>query len=125
MAVVVDDFGGTSGLITAEDILTELLGDVADEFKYAGVVPERLEDGSMRLPGDMRLHEVARWVGVEWEGDADTVGGLVMERLGRAPAPGDVLSIEGVPVEVEAVERHAVTAVRARPADDGTGSGAW
>lgn len=125
MAVVVDDFGGTSGLITAEDILTELLGDVADEFKYAGAVPERLEDGSTRLPGDMRLHEVARWVGVEWEGDADTVGGLVMERLGRAPAPGDVLSIEGVRVEVEAVEHHAVTAVRARPAGDGTGSGTW
>lgn len=118
MAVVVDDFGGTSGIITTEDILSELLGDVADEFKHAGGVPEWLPDGRVRIPGDMLLDEASRWVGVLWEGDSDTVGGLVMERLGRVPDGGDTLDIDGVAVEVEAMERHAVTAVLARPVSD-------
>ncbi len=120
MAVVVDDFGGTSGIITTEDILSELLGDVADEFKHAGGAPERLPDGHVRIPGDMLLDETERWVGTRWEGDSDTVGGLVMERLGRVPQPGDRLEIDGVAAEVEKVERRAVVTVLVaprRPAD--------
>ena len=87
MAVVVDDFGGTAGIITMEDVLTELLGEVADEFKPAGGEPERVPDGRLRLPGDLPVRDVPAWVGFAWEGQADTVGGLVMERL-RAD-PGD------------------------------------
>ena len=124
MAVVVDDFGGTSGIITTEDILSELLGDIADEFKHAAGAPERLSDGRVRLPGDMLLHEVEPWVGAPWEGDPDTVGGLVMERLGRIPEPGETLEIDGVAVEVEAVERRAVVTVLARPADSSGNEGA-
>lgn len=123
MAVVVDDFGGCSGIITTEDILSELLGEVADEFKHAGGVPERLPDGRVRLPGDMLLDEVAPWVGVPWEGESDTVGGLVMERLGRIPEVGEGLEIDGVEVEVEAKEGHAILTVLARPLTDEPGSG--
>src|SRR5690606_16570640 len=89
MAVVVDDFGGTAGLITTEDILTELLGEVGDEFKHGDVPPRRLADGSVRLPGDLPLYAVPRWVGTVWEGESDTVGGLVAERLGRIAERGD------------------------------------
>lgn len=116
MAVVVDDYGGTAGIITAEDVLSELLGEIGDEFKHAGGAPEPLADGRIRLPGDMLLHEAAPWVRAAWEGESDTVGGLIMERLGRVPQAGDVLEIEGVPVEVEVVERNAVMAVLAKPA---------
>ncbi len=116
MAIVVDDFGGTSGIVTTEDILSELLGDVADEFKHAGGAPERLPDGRVRIPGDMLLDEAERWVGTRWEGDADTVGGLVMERLGRIPGEGDRLEIDGVALEVERVDRRAVVTVLATPA---------
>ncbi|HUH13655.1 MAG TPA: hemolysin family protein [Longimicrobiales bacterium] len=122
MAVVVDDFGGTAGIITTEDILSELLGDVADEFKQPGGGAERLPDGRIRLPGAMLLHEASTWVETPWQGDADTVGGLVMERLGRIPAAGDRLDIDGVEVEVEAVERHAVDTVLARPPADEEGA---
>ena len=115
MAVVVDDFGGTSGIITTEDILSELLGDVADEFKHFGGAPERLPDGRVRLPGDMLLFEARSWVGTAWTGESDTVGGLVAERLGRIPEPGDTLEIEAVAVEVESVERYAVRTLLARP----------
>ncbi|HSR42506.1 MAG TPA: hemolysin family protein, partial [Longimicrobiales bacterium] len=115
MAVVVDDFGGTSGIITTEDILSEVLGEVADEFKHGGRGPERLADGRVRLPGEMPLHEASPLVGAAWEGSADTVAGLVAARLGRIPEPGDTAEIEGVGIEVERVERQAVRTVIARP----------
>ena len=124
MAVVVDDFGGTSGIITTEDILSELLGDVADEFKHAGGAPERLGDGRVRLPGDMLIGEAAVWVNAAWEGESDTVGGLIMERLGRIPDAGDRLTIAGVEVEVETVERHAVVSILTRPAEESGEEGA-
>ncbi|HSM08608.1 MAG TPA: hemolysin family protein [Gemmatimonadota bacterium] len=116
MAVVVDDFGGTSGIITTEDILSELLGDVTENASDAAASPEKLPGGLVRLPGDMLLHDTTPWVGVAWEGDSDTVGGLVMERLGRIPEPGDRLDIEGVTVEVESMDRLAVVSVLARAA---------
>ena len=117
MALVVDDFGGTSGIITTEDILSELLGDVADEFKHATGPPARLSDGRVRLPGDLPLYEVGKWVGAAWEGDSDTVGGLIMERLGRVPEVGDTVEIDGAAVEVEAVDGRAVRTVVVRPED--------
>lgn len=127
MAVVVDDFGGTAGILTTEDILTELLGDVADEFKHAAGPPRRLPDGRVRIPGDMLIEEARPWVDAPWEGASDTVGGLVMERLGRVAERGDTLEIEGTEVEVEAVEHHAVVSLLVRPApsaDDGEEEGA-
>jgi putative hemolysin len=116
MALVVDDFGGTSGIITAEDILTELLGEVGDEFKDEDERPRRLPDGRVRLPGRLQLYETARWIGTEWDGESDTVGGLVIERMGRIPEAGDTAVIDGVEIEIERVAQHAVRSVLARPA---------
>ncbi|HUF76293.1 MAG TPA: hemolysin family protein [Longimicrobiales bacterium] len=124
MALVVDDFGGTSGIITTEDILTELLGDVSDEFKHARGMPERLADGRVRVPGDMLIDEARRWVGAPWDGFSDTVGGLVMERLGRVPSAGDRVMIEGAEVEVEHMEGRAVVSLLVRPAPQDSGGGA-
>ena len=124
LAVVVDEYGGTAGILTTEDILSELLGEVADDFKHEGGVPERLSDGRVRLPGDMPLYEIPSWVGAAWEGRSDTAGGLVMERLGRIPDPGDTLEIEGAFVEVERVERRAVRSILVRPASAEPGEGA-
>ena len=122
LAVVVDDFGGTSGIITTEDILTELLGDVGDEFKREDERPRRLPDGRVRLPGRLPLYECPRWVGVAWQGESDTVGGLVVEHLGRVPQPGERLTLEGIEVEVEGVEQYAVRSVVARPKESGDGA---
>lgn len=115
MAVVVDEFGGTSGLITIGDVLAELLGDVGDEFKPGDRLPQRHSDGGVSLPGDLPLYEARHWVGARWEGDSDTIGGFVTERLGRIARKGDVVEIDGVRVEVEAVERNAVASVLVRP----------
>lgn len=115
MVLVIDEHGGTAGILTTEDILSELLGDVADEFKHEGGRPQRLPDGRVRLPGELPLYDVRPWVGTAWRGRSDTVGGLVMERLGRLPAPGDTLEIGGAAVEVERVEGRAVRSILVRP----------
>jgi CBS domain containing-hemolysin-like protein len=115
MALVSDEYGGTAGLVTVGDILDEILGGVADEFKPAEAGPEKLPDGRLRLPGSMRRDEAAMWVGAEWEGESATVAGLVMEHLGRLPHAGEKVLIEHVPVEVEAMNGRMVTSVLAGP----------
>lgn len=114
-AIVADEFGGTAGLITVDDILGELLGDVADEFKVAASTPERLADGRVRLPGDLRLDMAEAWIGLQWDGGAATVAGRVLETLGHVPVAGEQVVIDGVRVEVESVNHHAITAVLATP----------
>lgn len=114
-ALVLDEFGGVSGLVTLDDVLTEVMGGIADEFKGEDPGPEVLSDGRVRLPGYLRLDEVEPWIGVLLQGESDTLGGRVTEELGRVPDPGAKVEIEGVALEVEAVEHHAVTWVVATP----------
>ena len=73
-ALVVDEFGGTAGLLTLEDVLAELVGDVGDEFKPADPVAEELADGSMRLPGGMAVDDAATALRTVLESDASSVG---------------------------------------------------
>jgi CBS domain containing-hemolysin-like protein len=115
MAIVADEFGGTAGLITVGDVLAELLGVTADEFKLRDSAPTTLPDGRVRLPGTARLDLAARWVGVLWEAEYYTVSGLVMERLGRLPRVGDQLTIDGVDIEVERMKGRAVESLLVRP----------
>ncbi len=115
MVVVTDEFGGTAGLVTIGDVLGELLGGVADEFRAAEQMPERLADGRVRLPGHLKVDEAAPWIGREWTGASATVSGRVMEALGRVPADGEKLEIDGVRVTVERVRRRHVESVLAVP----------
>jgi len=85
IALVVDEFGGVAGLVTVRDVLTDLLGDVSGEVRAGHPRPERLPGGRVRLPGLLRLQEAESWLGVLWSGDAVTVGGRVVEALGRLP----------------------------------------
>jgi CBS domain containing-hemolysin-like protein len=113
-ALVVDEFGGTAGLLTLEDVLSELLGDVGDEFKAGEPVAEILPDGRMRLPGRMPVDDVAALLETTWETDAATVGGLVTAALGALPARGDRVTIGEYEFEVERVADRAIDSVLAR-----------
>ena len=113
-ALVVDEFGGTSGLITLEDVLSELLGDVGDEFKAGEPVAETLPDGRVRLPGQMPVEDAATFLGTEWETEAATVNGFITQALGQLPTPGERVAIGEFEFEVEDVRRRALVSVLAR-----------
>ncbi|SDS29789.1 Hemolysin, contains CBS domains [Paraoerskovia marina] len=118
MAVVVDEYGGTAGVVTLEDVVEELVGDVADEHdaRRSGVV--RATDGTWIVPGVLRpdeLKETTRVV-VPDENAYETLGGLVMERLGRVPRVGDEVDEAGVLLRVEAMDGRRVERLRVTPA---------
>jgi putative hemolysin len=113
-ALVVDEFGGTAGLLTLEDVLSELFGDLGDEFKPAEPVAEPLADGRLRLPGGMAVDEAATLLNTAWETDSATVGGLVTAALGHLPASGEVTTIGDYEFEVERVAERAIESVLAR-----------
>lgn len=115
MAILADEFGGTAGLITVDNILDELIGDMGDEFRSDAPRPERLPDGRVRLPGELHVSEASAWIRAQWTPRALTVGGLVIATLGRMPRAGETLAIEGVPVEVESVDRRIVRSVLVTP----------
>jgi CBS domain containing-hemolysin-like protein len=114
-ALVVDDRGTMSGLITLEDIVAELLGGVSDEFKAAPARPILLPDGSVRLPGGMRVDQAAQFVGAEWKSPGDTVGTFVARYAGGLPATGEQLTLGGVDVVVEAVEGDTISSLLVLP----------
>jgi CBS domain containing-hemolysin-like protein len=119
MAVVVDEYGGTSGIVTLEDVVEELVGDVADEHdrRRAGAV--RSADGSWVVPGVLRPDELVETTGlvVPERPAYETLGGLVMAELGRLPSVGDGVEVEGVLLRVEAMEGRRVERVRVRTAE--------
>lgn len=115
MAILLDEFGGTAGLITIDNILDNLIGDIADEFRPPDVEGERLPDGRVRLPGDMPIDEAARWTRTAWPATSATVGGVVAAALPGLPAAGDVVVVQGMRVEVERVDRRAVDSVIVTP----------
>jgi putative hemolysin len=113
-ALVVDEFGGTAGLLTLEDVLSELLGDVGDEYKAGDPVVETLADDRIRVPGGMAVDDAAAALRTAWETDATTVGGLVTAALGHLPASGERVTIGEFEFEVERVADRAVESVIAR-----------
>jgi CBS domain containing-hemolysin-like protein len=102
MAIVVDEYGGTAGLVTIEDIVEEIVGEIHDEYD-ATEEPlfQRHPDGSTTFSGRIALDEVEEILGVELpEGDSDSLGGLVYNRLGRVPAAGEAVETGGLSTEL-------------------------
>ncbi|MFC7496067.1 MULTISPECIES: hemolysin family protein [unclassified Nocardioides] len=112
IAVVVDEYGGTDGIVTLEDLVEELVGDIRDE--YDEEVPETAPDV---VDAGLTIEEFARDTGVPLEdGPYETVAGYVMHRLGRLAEVGDVVFVEGHELVVSDVDRHRITRVTVRPA---------
>ena len=91
MAIVVDEYGGTAGLVTMEDLLEEIVGEITDEYDVDEPTVERLPNGALRVPGRTPIDEVNELLDVELPDDEwDTVGGLVFNTLGHVPGRGRV-----------------------------------
>lgn len=114
MAVVVDEYGGTSGIVTLEDVVEEIVGDVADEHDRRRLRPHVASGGSWVVPGVMRPDELAQHADlhVPDDGPYETLGGLVMDRLGRLPEAGDEIVVQGVALRVERMEGRRVDRLR-------------
>ena len=116
MAIVVDEYGGTAGVVTLEDLVEEIVGEVLDEHdrRRAGIVRS---EGSLTFPGDLRPDEVLDRTGIRIpEGDVyDTVGGYIMSVLERIPAVGDALEVEDGTLDVQRMDGRRVDRVRFTP----------
>jgi CBS domain containing-hemolysin-like protein len=96
LAIVVDEYGGTAGLITLEDVLEELVGEISDEYDVDRPRVEYLDDGQLKVDGGLSIDEVNELAGIELpEGDWDTVGGLLYHLLGHVPIEGESAKSDG------------------------------
>ncbi|HEX5969450.1 MAG TPA: hemolysin family protein [Intrasporangium sp.] len=113
-AIVVDEYGGTAGLITIEDIIEEIVGEIADEHDRESPGVEALEDGTLRVPASLDIDDLAEIFDVTIdEEDVDTVGGLLTKVIGRVPIVGSSGTVSGLTLTAErmAGRRHRVASV--------------
>jgi CBS domain containing-hemolysin-like protein len=102
VAVVVDEYGGTAGLITIEDIVEEIVGEIADEHDQETVDVEQLADGSFRVSSRYPVDDIEDILGIEVEDEeVDSVGGLMAKHLGKVPIPGSAVEVDGLRFEAE------------------------
>ncbi|GAA1675420.1 membrane protein [Citricoccus zhacaiensis] len=126
IAVVVDEYGGTAGLVTLEDLIEEIVGEISDEYdRQDRPEVEPLEDGSFSVDARMGIDDFAELFGMDLddEEDVDTVGGLLAKTLGRVPIQGSHVAVQGIELTAESLQgrrnRVARLVVRESPRDGG------
>jgi CBS domain containing-hemolysin-like protein len=127
LAIVVDEYGGTAGVVTIEDIVEEIVGEIRDEYDFAEEASyQQMEDGEYLFSGGIDLDDVNQITEADLPTDAgETLGGFIYGELGRVPSPGDQLESGGLVLTVEQVVRRRIRRVRVRrtaPASDGRGT---
>jgi putative hemolysin len=122
LAIVLDEYGGTAGIVTLEDLVEELIGDIKDEYDEESVETTRLRSGDIEVEGLLNLDDFAEETGVELpDGPYETVGGFLAARLGRVPSAGDETHVDGHKLTVTEMDGRRVARVRVhrvRPTDD-------
>ncbi|MDQ7006913.1 MAG: hemolysin family protein [Acidobacteriota bacterium] len=130
IAIVVDEYGGTAGLVTIEDLLEEIVGEIRDEYEPPGTAIQSDGQGGFIAEGLVAIDELKELVGVDVpEEGVETLGGLILSRLGRIPREGESVEVEGLTLEVLKMDGRRIAAVRilsraAIPAPDEDGDDA-
>ena len=112
MAIVVDEFGDVAGLVTMEDLLEEIVGEIADEYDRGEPLVEPVDDNTLRVKGSMPIDELAELLGVELPDEEwDTVGGLMAGLLGKVPKRGEEVKFHGTTFRAEKVQGRRIAKV--------------
>jgi CBS domain containing-hemolysin-like protein len=112
MAIVVDEHGGTAGLVTLEDLLEEIVGEITDEYDVAEPGVEHIAGGGLRVPGKLPIDDLSEELDMELpDTEWDTVGGLVFNLLGHVPEPGETVAFEGLELKTERVQGRRIVSV--------------
>ncbi len=121
IAVVIDEYGGTAGVVTLEDLIEELVGEIVDEFDKNEPLIEDLGNGAFRVSGKMAVAEVNERLGVKLPTDDgwDSIGGLVLARTGHVPAPGEVVEVGPYVITVDGVAGRRIGTLRIEAAKGG------
>ena len=113
MAIAVDEYGGIAGLVTLEDLIEELVGEIVDEYDVEEPLVERERDGSLRVDARISIAELNDLAAMELpEGNWDTVGGLVFDVFGRVPMAGETCDVNGYSLRVERLQGRRITRVQ-------------
>jgi CBS domain containing-hemolysin-like protein len=116
MAIVVDEYGGTAGLVTLEDLIEELVGEIVDEYDIDTPQVERLPNGDIRVCGRLSLDEANDDLGLDLPtGDWDTVAGLVFTHLGHVPEQGESIEVDGYVLRADVIDGRRIERVRITP----------
>ncbi len=118
LAVVVDEYGGTSGIVTLEDIIEEIVGDISDEFDDEGLFYSKLDDNNYVFEGKTSIKDLAKIIDVDEElfddkkGDTETLAGFLLEISGKFPKKNEIIKFEHLTFKVEAMDRRRVKQVK-------------
>jgi magnesium and cobalt transporter len=118
MAIVIDEYGGTSGLVTLEDLIEEIVGEIHDEHdaKKGSIV--ELNDGSTLIDGRVEIEVIEDYLGVEFqEGKFETLGGFILNLLKRIPVTGEVIHVDNLEIIIESADERSVKKVKLRRLD--------
>jgi CBS domain containing-hemolysin-like protein len=113
LAVVLDEYGGNAGIVTLQDVIAEVIGDIPDEFSRERQEFHQVSENEFLVDGGLAIHEMRDLAGLEWKDeDVTTVGGYVVHRLGHLPRIGEQLRVDGYIVTVERADSRRVHQVR-------------
>jgi putative hemolysin len=121
LAIVLDEYGGTAGLVTLEDLLEEIVGGIEDEYSHPEPALKRHPDGRLTAPGTLSIHDLAEALGVALPEKAhyDTVAGFMLHSLGHIPQPGEEVVHEGYRLVVQEMEARRISRVVIAPLSRG------
>lgn len=113
LAIVVDEYGGTAGIVTLEDLVEEVIGDIRDEYDVARASVVRLRSGDLELDGLINLDDFEEETGLELpDGPYETLAGFIVSQLGRVPEKGDVVELGDIRLAVHAMDARRISRVR-------------